>query len=272
MRTTIWLWTVLASGLLGDVVPAHAEPATVRLKNGGSVRGELLEYSPGDHVTLSVGTGRPLQLDAADVRSVSVSSNDSKAVAADAKPSVATRLRLGAGLALGFGGEASARVGDEDEDPTDLLPTLGFALSFEAPVHEYISLGVLAQYGAWNIEPFDDQGIGRSTLWDLALFPRVRHTLVVDNHNLEIYAGLLLGVSHAALNDALELESGTDTAATGLMLGARAGAAYFISDKIGLTAELGYQHNAFTFDASVGDELELSLGQLRLSTGILLVL
>jgi hypothetical protein len=49
-----------------------AEPATVQLKNGGRVTGELLEYVPGDHVTVQVEGQEPLCFGADELARVDV--------------------------------------------------------------------------------------------------------------------------------------------------------------------------------------------------------
>jgi hypothetical protein len=51
---------------------ALAEPATVQLKNGGRVTGELLEYVPGDHVTVQVEGQEPLRFGADELARVDV--------------------------------------------------------------------------------------------------------------------------------------------------------------------------------------------------------
>ncbi|MFM2417877.1 MAG: hypothetical protein RL385_2600 [Pseudomonadota bacterium] len=51
---------------------ALAEPATVQLTNGGRVTGELLEYVPGDHVTVQVEGQEPLRFGADELVRVDV--------------------------------------------------------------------------------------------------------------------------------------------------------------------------------------------------------
>jgi hypothetical protein len=284
MRSTTYIQTGLFIGLLLEATTAFAEPATVQLKNGSSIRGELLEYSPGDHVTLALDDGRPLELPATDVRFVAVGAEAQPPSAAQANgvqpetaaddhlPRAASALRLGAALAFGFAGDLSVHLGDDAKDPTDMLATPGFALGFEAPVHRYISIGALVQFGKWNADAIDKDGFGRSTLWDLALFPRVRYPIATSSGLFEIYAGPLLGLSINVLSESIRLEPGTERSTTGLMLGARAGVSYFFSHRIGVNLEFGYQHNDFTFVSREDDSLALSFGQMRVSAGALITL
>lgn len=70
---TSWLraWVVVVAMTAFSSVAA-AERGTVTLTNGGQVAGELVEYVPGDHVTVDLGGGQQLVLKAAEVQSVQV--------------------------------------------------------------------------------------------------------------------------------------------------------------------------------------------------------
>jgi hypothetical protein len=81
---TRWLraWVVLALSAITSA--AAAERGTVQLTNGGQVTGELVEYVPGDHVTVDIGGGQQLVLKAADVAAVQVGSPPAAGLAAPA--------------------------------------------------------------------------------------------------------------------------------------------------------------------------------------------
>jgi hypothetical protein len=58
---------------------AQAESATVRLKKGGKVSGELVEYVPGDHVTLGLPGGKISRIPASDLKSVQIGAPSARA-------------------------------------------------------------------------------------------------------------------------------------------------------------------------------------------------
>ncbi|MFI5298377.1 MAG: hypothetical protein ACHREM_09785 [Polyangiales bacterium] len=72
---------LLALMMTATAVPAfaqeHAQPVTmvVRLRNGASVQGELVENYPGDHVTLRLATGEIRTIVAADIDTTSGSAS-----------------------------------------------------------------------------------------------------------------------------------------------------------------------------------------------------
>jgi hypothetical protein len=171
---------------------------------------------------------------------------------------------------LGLGGGAEVSVGDEQKDPSDMLATYGFSLGFEAPVHPYITLGAFVQFAQWNVQALDEEGSGRSTLWDLAVFPKLRYPIVNGDQLVELYAGPVIGASNNSLSDDIKLESGTEHSTFGLTVGAFAGLAYFVSPSVGLSFEIGYQHRSYSFSGE--DALELSFGQLGVNAGVLVAL
>jgi hypothetical protein len=81
---------------------ASAEQATVQLKQGGKVSGELIEYVPGDHLILELGTGQPLPIAASNIKALRMgSSAGSGAVGERLTSGLNLGLRLGYALPWG---------------------------------------------------------------------------------------------------------------------------------------------------------------------------
>lgn len=186
----------------------------------------------------------------------------------DKLPEEASALRLTGRLMFGLGGELDETVAGGDYGPYDMLTTYGFSLGIEAPVHPYILLGGFVQFAKWNTEGDDENGVDRSTLWEVVAFPKLRYPVVSGDHVLELYAGPVLGAS----NNSLDEEYGGDvaTSAFGLTVGVCAGAAYFVSPDVGLSFEIGYQHRSYSFGGDA--DVELSFGQLGVNAGVLVTL
>jgi len=74
-------WFVLALSSVASV--AAADRGTVTLTNGGQITGELVEYAPGDHVTVDLGGGQQLTFKAAEISAVQVTNGAAPAASAD---------------------------------------------------------------------------------------------------------------------------------------------------------------------------------------------
>lgn len=265
----VWTWFMFVACVAAPAV-AFAEPTSVRAGNAGDFRPRL-ESARGDRGVLALGEGRRLVFSPSEDEGA-VSGGDEAPARGKAKrssggtrrasyggrlPAEASAIRLSGRLMFGLGGE--------EAEQGAMVTTYGFALGLEAPVHRYISLGAAIQFAKWNLQMFDELGVGRSTLYEVVVLPKLRYPIVTDDHLLELYAGPVLGVSNNVFNDQLELDDAGS--ALGVTVGVFAGATYFVSPKVGLTFELGYQHRSY----SSGDE-DLSLGQFGVNAGLLITL
>lgn len=290
MKLTVWTWFGVLACLAAPGA-AFADRATVLLKNGAELSGELLEYVPGDHVTLGIGEGRRVVFNASEIGTLSVGPRDSRGRAAEGGMPVddggardasgqgslsraTSALRLNARLMLGVGGEAEIRAGNMRAEPTDNSTTYGFSLGIDVPVHPNVSFGGFLQFSEWNLEVFDDANVDGSTLWELAVFPKLRYPIKSGRGRFELYAGPVLGVSHNSLNEEVNerviFAAGVEGSTLGLLVGVFGGASYFISPSIGVGLEFGYQHRSYSFGgASV---LEIGFGQLGLNASLVVLL
>lgn len=184
-------------------------------------------------------------------------------------PKENSATRLSARLMLGFGGDAELSFADGPTFPSEMLTTYGLGLGLEAPIHPNISLGAFVEFAQWNMDAIDELDGGRSTMWDLMLFPKLRYPVVTRDHVLELYAGPVIGASHNSLDDSATF-SGSEQSTFGLAVGAFAGVAYSIAPGVGLSFELGYQHRSFSFSGE--NTFELSFGQFGMNAGVLVAL
>jgi hypothetical protein len=277
---------------------ARAEQATVHLKQGGQLTGDLLDYVPGNHVTIGLGEGRRIELQDSEVLSLELGAGGAHPSAAtpgawqpsansataqrpstsadsfDNLPYAAQAWRASARLAIGFGGGLNGTVGGDKKDPEDLAATYGFELGLEAPLHEYFTLGAVLRFSKWNVNASDADGVGRSTLWDLAVLPKVRYPFLVDARLMEVYVGVPIGAGLNILNDGIKLDRGTDSSTIGFNIGVLTGFNVFVSERVALGLELGYEYYSFSFTGHGEDPetLELSIAQFRLSGGVTVTL
>lgn len=166
--------------------------------------------------------------------------------------SVADKLRLQPYFLLGFGGEADAGGASGDLDPT-----VGLGARFEAPVYDYIVVGGLLEWATFKLDLVDD----RDHLLDIDAFVKGRYVLDAGGMPLELYALLPVGFSAAFFDSAL-----ADDTAIGWNLGLMFGGTLFVSDSIGVFAEIGFMHHGLTLDTGAG-EVDVDANQARLNLG-----
>ncbi len=164
-----------------------------------------------------------------------------------------SRLHLGAGMALDFGGGV-----DFDRrtyaGSYDLRATPGLRGHLDYSVHRYISIGGMARMSWWR--PWDFTGIGRSFLFDLA--PRL--TGHYDWRDFRFYMALAPGLTISAINDD---GVGVENPAAGFTLSLTlAGMEWWFARSVGLFAELGWVGHWFTHSGEgTTQSLEVDLSQ-----------
>ncbi len=174
--------------------------------------------------------------------------------------------RFGARLMLGLGGEL-----DPDGVPgdVDLETTYGLGLSFEVPVHQFVTVGALVGFHSFQTEVEEDLEIDRNTLLDLDGFVKLRYPTHLGSMGFEPYLLLPLGVSFVFPSDDY------DDRETGFGLNAAfmLGGLLFVSDSVGLNLELGYVWHSASHDEDVGDgDFEYDLGYVGLNFGVVIAL
>jgi hypothetical protein len=178
-------------------------------------------------------------------------------------------LRLGLGGQLFFGGEAEF---DPSNLEADMLTTLGFFASVEAPLHRYFTLGGALGLSFWNVDDLDDADAGRSMLFDLVARPKARYPFVFDNGGLlELYAVLPIGVNLSILND--DVSPNDESAGVGFTVGFSAGVTYWLSTSLGLTGEFGFLSHSLSneVEAEGGGEsadVDISFAQWGFNLGV----
>lgn len=145
-------WQTLAATLFSliSVNVAAAERATVSLPQGATVSGELLEYKPGDHITLDVGTGKPLTIPADNVLSVSMGDKPAAPPPESVQSAVPVEPRdtaftfgLGLGYALPWGkfdSDDGLSVGESVTGQVPLILDAGYRI-------DHFVVGMQFQYG-----------------------------------------------------------------------------------------------------------------------------
>jgi hypothetical protein len=165
-------------------------------------------------------------------------------------------MRVSPYFLLGFGGEADVEVGPFSGE-NDLDPTVGLGVRFEVPIWDYISVGGIF---AWAAFQQDAPGLDRDHLFDLDPMIKGRYVLDAGGMPLELHATFPVGFTVGSLD-----AENTD-AAVGWNLGLLFGATLFVTDSIGVMAELGFMHHSVTSEQR-GAEFDASATQGRLHLG-----
>lgn len=178
--------------------------------------------------------------------------------------------RFGAKLMFGLGGEL-----DPDGVPgdVDLEATYGLGLTFEVPVHEFVTIGGLLGLHSFQTEVEEDLDLDRHTMLDLDVFAKLRYPTHLGRMGFEPYLMIPLGLSIVFPND----DDEDDNIETGLGWNTALlfGAVLFVSDSVGLNLELGYAVHEVSHevDTPVGDEdFEYSLSYMALNFGVVIAL
>jgi hypothetical protein len=158
--------------------------------------------------------------------------------AASPTPVKPNPFQLYGGFRVGVGGSIT-ESGEEDdseyEEDTDLENTIGFqaGATYALP---FFALGGEVRLNAMKIDGLSD----RLKIWDFAFKPRARFEL--PTLPLEVYGALPVGLS--VLQES-ESESNYVEKDLGANLGIMFGATYYVSEKVGINAEMGWQMHFF---------------------------
>lgn len=194
------------------------------------------------------------------------------------------KFRLYGGARLGFGGEVETDPEGGMKSDDDLLTTFGGQIGADYVVMDYVALGAELRVAGLNSDGRDDADIGRDLFVDVLIKPRVRYP-VLDT--FEVYGTLPLGVTFISVNGDLEdkLEAGVGgasvdvSAGPGFTLGVGAGATYFMTQHVGINAEMAYLLYWYSTEAKVSfaggsmkSESDISLGQFSLLANLVFAL
>lgn len=170
--------------------------------------------------------------------------------------------RLGVKGAFGFGGDAEMKIdsgssdydgydddydyyGDGNKIKDDFETTLGLGVFADFGVTENFSIGPEARFYFWITEIQDRGDYGRNSLIDIDITPRLRFP--VANGKLELYVALSVGLSVNIMNgdyqDDLEKNGVEINTGLGWNISPMGGMNYFVTEKLGLFAELGYVYH-----------------------------
>jgi len=171
-----------------------------------------------------------------------------------------SRLHLGVGAVLDFGGEADVD-NSFGRDP-DLKATVGLRAHGDYAVHRHVSVGGLGRISFWKPDE-DEWDLDRSFLLDIG--PRVAGHY--DWRNFRFYAALSPGLTISAINE--DDTDFVDNPAAGFTMSLTvAGLEWWFGRNVGLFAELGWVGHWFEHDvdAARGD-LDLTLNQCLFEFG-----
>ena len=191
------------------------------------------------------------------------------------------RNRFGASLLLGGGGDVEYHgevvapivgvIGGRADD--DLDGSYGLGLSYDVPFHDYFTVGASLELLSWNTDGRGDNGVDRFTLANLGGFIKVRIPLRSGSTTIEPYARLPLGLSlNFPSNDDVDDRLNTGF---GFNSGLWLGATFFVSDNIGLNAELGYRYFRVSHEVDLNGsnpDFDMTVGQGGLNLGVVFTL
>lgn len=126
---------------------------------------------------------------------------------------------------------------------------VGVGGSFEAGIHDFISVGAQVDYVSWNYGFTGyDWKYNFLTVGGRGSYHFGKHFIKVDN--LDVYAGLALGYRISQYKDPSGWSgSYNNSYGSGVFLGGYAGARYFFKPTLGAFAEVG--HNASPLKAGI---------------------
>ena len=168
-----------------------------------------------------------------------------------------------AALVIGLGGDADYQAGTGPEVGDDLETTLGLAGRYQYELTENASIGGFVALLSWNSDDVDAQGIGRSTLFDMAFFAKGRVPFTTTLGETEVYGIAQMGPCLSFLDGDFEQNNWDVGAALGWTIGIFAGGSVDVSPGIRMFFDLGYlwhlaEHEVntpagqFDFDVSLG--------------------
>ncbi len=163
---------------------------------------------------------------------------------------------------FGFAGNLNLSVSDgtrtEDVGDLDLDPTLGGGLGFTYLIVKYFGIGGRFQVGRITADdPDADDGI---LAFDFALVPRGRFPFSRDR--VAVYLALPLGATLFVS----EADS-ADEDESGFNVGVMPGFEFFVSNRFGFFAEVGFQYRTFSQTGGLGAELDFAFTELSLAVG-----
>ena len=165
------------------------------------------------------------------------------------------RLRLGAHLALAFGGDADTQIGD-GSGSASLDPTIGGGARAELAIHDYVSVG-----GMFEVLTFEQDAAGaeREAVFNFDGIARARYVIEVSDGALwiEPYLALPFGLTLAVLDDP---DGSGDEVWPGFNIGALAGAYLVTNANVAFFLEMGWRHHQVFSEAQIiGFDVDLKI-------------
>ncbi|MEM9070528.1 MAG: hypothetical protein AAGE52_18630 [Myxococcota bacterium] len=157
--------------------------------------------------------------------------------------------------ALGGGGDAR---GDNGFGSFDLNPTGGIGARYEYGILDVLTVGAAVEWTNWG-------GKDRNHFIDISPIVRGRHTLAVGDFALELHLSFLVGLTIAPLDDNV-----SDDGGIGINLGGFVGGTFFVTDQIGILAEIGIQYHRISADS--GGDFTLKTTQLMSHLGVVIAI
>jgi hypothetical protein len=176
----------------------------------------------------------------------------------------AQRSHAALALHLGFGGTV-----EQGGAESDLTTTLGMNIRGDIPIVEYLLIGPLFQFGAW--EP--DAGPGHGYYLDIDLYLRGRYPVELESIALQFWAGVPIGLTISILGEDLA-RTGTmeelGGVAVGWNVGVLVGGAVHFTKKFGMFAEVGWVQHKMSHDREFqSGDVGIRLSQTNLNIGFI---
>ena len=159
-------------------------------------------------------------------------------------------------LVTGFGGSVSLSQDGFGSGDADLDPTVGLGLRLDLPLGDMITLGPIAELHSYQT----DGATGRDLALDAGLVLRVGHVFNAGGMDLDVYGAVPAGFTVYFPDDDFDSDN-----FIGFNVGLFGGAQLFVTRRVGIMAEMGWQlHNVYN------DESTLTANQFRMNVGAVL--
>jgi hypothetical protein len=171
-----------------------------------------------------------------------------------------SKLRIGAGMVLDFGGEVDTDVPGPDPRDDDLKLTPGLRGHLDYDLHRYVSLGGFLRFSWWEA---DDTFEDRSFLFDIG--PRL--TGHYDWRDFRFYIAFMPGLTISALND--DVGGQIDNPGFGMAVALTPGFEWWFSRKAALFVEMfGWSGHFFSHDFDFGGDIDFANNQVLWQLGV----
>ena len=245
---------------------AYAKAATIRLKNGGWIEGEVMAVVPDQDVSIRLADGTVRSVAWADVERIEeppppaaepvappvaapVAPPKAAPVAIETPRPAASRATLGLYGFVAIGGNSdTAKLNQNmgfvmDYGTSDLTTTFGGGGQFFYAFSRGFALGFLAQYTSWRVALAPH----RNAFIDGAIAPRFQFQFNINGSAAGVFVQLPIGVGWVDIDDTGVTKYKWKTTPA-FLFGFHVGLEVSLSQQLGGFASLGWSRHAYGFD------------------------